>query len=107
MYLVAVVATAAGLIALTLLRRFEDRGALTASQRLTLVIDERQSPIASVIEAFARIGVTISEQEYERTTPEAARVAFDVLTTARVESHTLAHALDGAPGIQRIKIERL
>jgi putative Mg2+ transporter-C (MgtC) family protein len=103
MYLVAVVATAAGLIALTLLRRFEDRGALTASQRLTLVIDERQSPIASVIEAFARIGVTISEQEYERTTPEAARV----LTTARVESHTLAHALDGAPGIQRIKIERL
>lgn len=107
MYGIAVLVTAIGLGTLTLLRRFEDRGELTARQRITLIVDEARSPIPTIVASLSRIGVTVSEQEYERTPAEGVRVSFDVRTAAPLDSHVLAHALDDAPGIQRIKIERL
>ena len=52
-------------------------------------------------------GATVSEQEYERTRDEGARIIFDVSTAKPVESHALARALDGAVGVRQLKLERL
>jgi putative Mg2+ transporter-C (MgtC) family protein len=107
MYAVAVCVTAIGLAALTLLRRFEDRGELAARQRLSLLLDESLSPIASIVEALSRAGASVSEREYERTPNEGVRVTFDIHMSAPVDSHQLARALDGAAGVKQLKIERL
>ena len=107
MYAVAVCVTAIGLAALTLLRRFEDRGEQAARQRISLLLDEALSPVASIVEALSRAGASVSEQEYERNPAQGVRVTFDVRTSTPVESHQLARALDGAAGVKQLKIERL
>ena len=107
MYAVSIFVTVLGLAALTLLRWFEDRGEHAARQRLTLLLDESISPVPSIVEALRRVGATVSEQEYERTRDDGARIIFDVSTAKPVESHTLARALDGAAGVRQLKLERL
>jgi putative Mg2+ transporter-C (MgtC) family protein len=107
MYAVSIFVTVLGLAALTLLRWFEDRGEQAARQRLTLVLDESVSPVPSIVDALSRVGATVSEQEYERTRDEGARIIFDVRTAKPVDGHALAHALEGTAGIRQLKIERL
>ena len=107
MYAVSVFVTVLGLAALTLLRRFEDRGEQAARQRITLLLDEAVSPVSSIIAALSRAGANVSEQEYERKPTEGVRVTFDVRTSAPVESHQLARALDDSAGVKELKIERL
>jgi putative Mg2+ transporter-C (MgtC) family protein len=107
MYAVAAFVTAVGLVTLTLLRRFEDRGEQAARQRITLLLDEGLSPIPTIIEALLRAGAHVSEQEYERTRDVGVRVTFDVRTSKPVDGHQLARALDDAAGVKQLKIERL
>lgn len=108
MYAVALFATAVGLGALTLLRRFEDRGEPIARQRLTVVVDETQTPITAVIDALAGGGAVVSQDEYERQPDDGqARVTFEVRTRLPVAGHELARTLAGIAGIKQIKIERL
>jgi putative Mg2+ transporter-C (MgtC) family protein len=107
MYAVATFVTAVGLVALTLLRRFEDRREQAARQRITLLLDESLSPIPTIVEALLRAGANVSEQEYELTRDVGVRVTFDVRTSRPVDGHQLARALDAAAGVKQLKIERL
>jgi len=108
MYVVAVFVTVLGLLALTLLRRFEDRGEPIARQRITLSLDEKLSTVAEIVEAFSRAGTKVSQEEYERSLADGEiRVAFDVRTSAPVQNHELAQAVENQKGIRRIRIERL
>ena len=107
MYAVATFVTAVGLVALTLLRLFEDRGEQAARQRITLVLDESLSPIPTIVEALGRAGANVSEQEYELTRDVGVRVTFDVRTSKPVDGHQLARALADAAGVKQLKIERL
>ncbi|MEA2697733.1 MAG: putative Mg2+ transporter-C (MgtC) family protein [Myxococcales bacterium] len=108
MYVVAVFATALGLGALTLLRRFEDRGEPIARQRVMVTVDEAQFPVPAVVEALKGKGALVSQEEYERhRTAGHVRISFEVRTPAPVQSHELAQALEGIPGVVHLKIERL
>ena len=107
MYAVSIFVTILGLAALTLLRWFEDRGEQAARQRITLVLDESLSPVPSIVDALSRVGCAVSEQDYELTRNEGARITFDVRTAKPVDGHTLARALAGAAGVRQLKIERL
>jgi putative Mg2+ transporter-C (MgtC) family protein len=107
MYAIAVFVTVLGLAALTLLRLFEDRGEQAARQRLTILVDVAVSPVSTIVEALARAGAKVSEQEYEQSRTEGVRIVFDVRTSTPVESYVLARALEGASGIKHLKLERL
>jgi putative Mg2+ transporter-C (MgtC) family protein len=107
MYAIAVFVTILGLAALTLLRLFEDRGEQAARQRLTILVDVAVSPVSTIVEALARAGAKVSEQEYEQSRTEGVRIVFDVRTSTPVESYVLARALEGASGIKHLKLERL
>lgn len=106
MYLVAAFVTMIGLAALTLLRRFEDRGETIARQRVTVTMDGTQ-PVSSVVEALGQRVAVVSQEEYERQDDGGVRVMLEVRTPATVHGHELARALDAVAGVRALKIERL
>jgi putative Mg2+ transporter-C (MgtC) family protein len=106
MYAVAVFTTMVGLVTLTLLRRFEDRGEPIARQRLTVVLDDALSP-AAVLDALSRSGVKATEEGYERQDGRVS-LTLEVRTASRVESHDLAEALRGmGDAVRQVRVERL
>lgn len=106
MYLVAVFTTLVGLVTLTLLRRFEDRGEPVTRQRLTVVLDESLST-ATVLDRISALGAKAIEEIYER---QEGQVSFtvEVRAAGRLESHDLADALRGiGEGVRQVRVERL
>lgn len=108
MYAVAAFTTAVGLGALTLLRRFEDRGEPVARQRITATIDETRGPVTALVEALEKTGALVSQEEYERQSDEGpVRVALEVRTGLKVRHPNLARLVSSVIGIKSFKIERL
>ncbi|HXU64380.1 MAG TPA: MgtC/SapB family protein [Polyangia bacterium] len=106
MYLVAVFTTVVGLVTLTLLRRFEDRGEPISRQRLTIVLDE-SLPTATVLEGISRLGAKAVEESYERQEGRVS-LTLEVRAPGRLESHDLADALRRiGDGVRQVRIERL
>ncbi len=107
MYAIAVFTTVLGLISLTLLRRFEDRGEPFARQRLILTFDETAAPIAAVIQALSRSGAKVAEEAYESEQGQT-RLTLEVRTSTRVETHDLADTIRSVgTGVRQIRIERV
>jgi len=108
MYVVAAFATLVGLVALTLLRRLEDRGEPIARQRISVLLDEKSSPIATITEALGRQGAVLTQEIYEGPLEDGhVRITFEVRSPGPVHSHDLARALDGLSGIKHMRIEKL
>lgn len=108
MFLVAGVVTVVGLGGLTLLRFFEDRGAPNFRQRVTVVLDQKQSPVSAVVDAFAKVGAILLQEDYERQADDGrVRVIFDARTTTAVQAQALVGALEHVKGIIQLRIERL
>src|SRR5579862_769538 len=66
MYVESVFATLLGLVTLTLLRRFEDRGVKVSRLRLSLTIDSSRSSVATIADRLVKLGAAVKEEEYER-----------------------------------------
>ena len=108
MYAVAAFTTVVGLAALTLLRRFEDRGEPVARQRITATIDESEGRVTALLDVLAKTGALVSQEEYEREMDGGpVRVALEVRTAATVQHHELASSVSRVAGIKHLKIERL
>ncbi len=108
MYVVAAFATLVGLVALTLLRRLEDRGEPIARQRISVLLDEKSSPIATITEALGRKGAVLSQEVYEGPLEDGnVRITFEVRSPGPVHSYDLARALDGLGGVKHVRIEKL
>lgn len=107
MFVLAVVATAIGLVGLTVLRRVEAAGAFTAQQRITVLLDHGQSSIARVAAAVTALGATLTEEDYELHRQEGrVRIAFRVRTSTPVPAQAVTDALGGLPGVLQIRVER-
>jgi len=107
MYVVAVFVTVVGLAALTLLRRFEDRGEPIARQRVTVTMEEGAQSVGTVVDALGQRVAVVSQEEYERDADGRVRITMEVRMPAAVHGHELARALDGLSGVRAVKIERL
>jgi putative Mg2+ transporter-C (MgtC) family protein len=106
-YVVAVFVTVVGLAALTLLRRFEDRGEPIARQRVTVTMEEGAQSVGTVVDALGQRVAVVSQEEYERDADGRVRITMEVRMPAAVHGHELARALDGLSGVRAVKIERL
>jgi putative Mg2+ transporter-C (MgtC) family protein len=108
MYATAVVVTAVGLAALMFLRRVEARREPLPRHRLTLLLDDKLASVKSVVEAIARAGAKASEQELELVVGDGTtRITLDIRSTAPMETHDLAKALESHAGIREIKVQCL
>jgi putative Mg2+ transporter-C (MgtC) family protein len=106
MYLEAVVVTTFGILALTVLRRFEDKD--IQRRRVSVVLGAEAVGIEPVAEALRSLGATVVEVEYERHMEDEKRkivVTMDVQLSETVPIPKLIEALESVPGVRRVHVQ--
>ncbi|HZL17199.1 MAG TPA: MgtC/SapB family protein [Polyangia bacterium] len=108
MYVESAFVTIVGLAALTLLRRFEDRGVQMVRRRLSLTIDPARSSLAAVIDQLTKLGAQITQEDYERQVDEGrTRAICEVRLPAALGDQELIRALELDEAIRYVKLERI
>jgi putative Mg2+ transporter-C (MgtC) family protein len=108
MYVESVFVTALGLAALTLLRRFEDRGVQMARHRLSLTIDPARSSVAEVLDRLTKAGALVTQEDYEREVDAGrTRATCEVRLPASVDDQEIIRALERDEAVRYVKLERL
>lgn len=106
MYVESVVVTTFGIIALTVLRRFEDKD--VKRRRVSVVLGADAVGIEPVGEALRALGAQVVEVEYERHMDDELRktvVIMDVQLSENVPIPKLIDALESVPGIRRVHVQ--
>jgi putative Mg2+ transporter-C (MgtC) family protein len=105
MYVVSVAATAFGVLALALLRRFEHKDERLLRRRIALVFTESGPSMSALLGALAGAGVAVSPAEYERRLDEH-RVHVTLQAQIPVGStERLVDLLESQPGLERVRVE--
>ena len=103
MYVVSVAATAFGVLALALLRRFEHKDERLLRRRISLVFTESGPSVSGLLGALADAGV--SPAEYERRLDEhRVHVPLQAQIPA-ASTERLVDLLESQPGLERVRVE--
>ncbi len=107
MYVEAVSVTAIGILALTALRRFEDKDDERVRRRILVVLGDEAPSVSAILDALVGLGATAVEVEYERRMDDKKRVTvtLDVRLPARIGLATLIERLESQPGVRRIRVQ--
>ncbi|GMU62690.1 MAG: magnesium transporter [Myxococcaceae bacterium] len=108
MFGVAIFVTVMGVIALTALRRFEDKDSRTTHRhRIDLVLGEEVST-AQISTRLRELGVVVSTVKQERKPEKKTQsLTLDVRVPAEVDFETLVGSLGADPGVRRVRVERV
>jgi len=93
-----------GLIALTILRRFEDKDDSKQHRRVTVVLGEQAKDIAAVVAALEKIGATVAEVEYERRF-EDDKKRIVAIFDGSLAIPALIEAIESAPDVRRVLVQ--
>jgi putative Mg2+ transporter-C (MgtC) family protein len=107
MFTESAAATLFGVMALTLLRRFEDKDDNFSKRRLSLVFRaHEEAAVASVVDIIAGLRGKVAEIEYERhfEGDAHAELTVDVSLPREVTLRQLMAALEAQPGLERAHI---
>jgi putative Mg2+ transporter-C (MgtC) family protein len=107
MFLESAAVTLLGIIALTALRRFEDKNLLR--RQLTIVLSEGAADLSAVVAALNAIGVVAQDVKYDkRLDDEKQRVVatLDLEFADTVAIPKLIEAAETVHGVRRIIVER-
>ncbi|HSY39249.1 MAG TPA: MgtC/SapB family protein [Polyangia bacterium] len=108
MYVESVFATVLGLAALTLLRRFEDRGLKLTRRRLWLAVDPAGTSIPAVIDRLTKLGGILKQEEYERQAAGGqASATFELQLPTTFDLQTLVDALERDEAVRAVRIQQL
>jgi putative Mg2+ transporter-C (MgtC) family protein len=108
MYVVSVSVTAMGIVALTVLRRFEDKNDHLMRRRVSVVLGEDEPGIGHVVSALTVLGATVSEVEYERRLDDGKKrivATFDVQFADTVGVAKIIEAVESVQGVRRVRVE--
>jgi putative Mg2+ transporter-C (MgtC) family protein len=107
MYIEAVSVTAIGLVALTGLRRFEDKDDNRVRRRILVMLGEGAPPVTAILDALVELGAMAAEVEYDRRLDDKKRVTvtLDVRLPAKLGLTRLIDRLESQPGIRRIHVQ--
>lgn len=105
MYALSVLATALGVIALTVLRRFEHKDDAVVRRRIALVLTEAAPPVAALIARLEERGVRAAATEYDKHVIERRiRVTLEALVPEEARE-TLVELFEAQPGVEHVRIE--
>ncbi|HEY1695769.1 MAG TPA: MgtC/SapB family protein [Polyangiaceae bacterium] len=96
-----------GLLALTVLRRFEDKDDHVLRRRVTVGMGESAKDISAVVEALKKLGATASDVEYEKLLEDDRKrivATFDVQFADTVAVHQLIEAIETVPHVRRVLV---
>jgi len=107
MYAISLASTILGVVALTLLRRFEHKEDAPLGRKITLVLDTTAPPLKTLIAELQRRGIPVRPLEYERLLDEGR---LQITLQARIsptKGEELLGALESHPGVRRVRIESI
>lgn len=108
MYIIAVVSTMIGIIALTVLRRFEDKDDNVVRRRMVVVTDD-EGEVDLVLKALEDIGAKVVDLELERRLEEGKRgrrLMLDLRFPESVTVPRLVTSLETLRGVRRIVVQQ-
>lgn len=109
MYGIAVIVTLMGVIALTVLRRFEDKNDHMMRRRVQVVIGDDPNGLERVFGALKERGITLSDVEYERRLDDekkAVVATFDVQFSDSLGVVGVVRAIEGVHGVRRVHVQQ-
>lgn len=105
MFVEAVVVTALGVVALTVLRRFEDKNDQLVRKRVSVVLGTDVS-VPRVASIFTDLGGVVSDIEYDKRLDKSRlEVAFDVRVPATLSSADIIAMLEERADVRRVHIQ--
>jgi putative Mg2+ transporter-C (MgtC) family protein len=98
-------ATVIGLIALSVVRRFEGKGDGTVRRRIAVTTTGGGASIPGVVDAIRSTGCAVSDAEYESALDEGRlTVTLDVQVPLGLAPDALLHAAESQPGVARVRV---
>jgi len=105
MYVVSVAATVIGVVALTLLRRFEHKDERLVRRKISLVVTETGPSVQALLEALAGVGVVVAPAEYDRRLDER-RIHLTFQAQVPIAGgERLVALLESQPGLEHVRVE--
>jgi putative Mg2+ transporter-C (MgtC) family protein len=106
MYAEAVVVTALGHVALSVLVRFENKKNQTIRRRISMMLAEESKPIERIEEVLKQLGATVSDIEYKRRLDDRPRllVIFDVEVPVSVTIGSLTEQIESVKEVRRLHV---
>ncbi len=108
MYLEGAVVTCMGIVALTVLRRFEDKD--VQRRRVSVVLGADAGGVGQIVDAIRAIGAVAAEVEYERHLDDETKkisVTIDVHLPETVPVPRLIEAVESVDGVRRVHVQHL
>ncbi len=97
-----------GLLALTVLRRFEDKEDHQQQRRLTVVLGEQAKNINAIVESLTTLGAKVSDVEYEKRLEDGKKrivVTFDIQFADSIGVPQLIEAVEAVPDVRRVLVQ--
>jgi putative Mg2+ transporter-C (MgtC) family protein len=108
MYAVSGAVTAMGIVALTVLRRFEDKDDHLVHRRVSVVLGGHEPDVEQVVAALTALGAKVTEVEYERRLDDEKErmvAIFDVQFADTLGMPRLLRAIESVPGVRRVRLQ--
>ena len=101
--------TVAGIFALTVLRRFEDKDDHVLRRRVSVALGEGGQDVGAVIHALEKLGAKVSDEAYEKRRDDEKKhilVTLDVQFADTIGISQLIQAIETVHGVRRVVIRR-
>jgi len=108
MFVASAAVTFMGIVALTVLRRFEDKDDHLLRRRVSVVLGEDGHDIAAVAESLKKLGARVSDVEYEKRMDDDKKhivATLDVQFPDAIGVPQLIEAIETVPGVRRILVQ--
>jgi putative Mg2+ transporter-C (MgtC) family protein len=108
MFEVGASVTVMGLVALTILRKLEDKTDHLRKRRVTVVLGEGAKDIQGVIDALGQVGATVADIEYEKRFEDGKKrivATFDVSFNESIGIPALIAAVETVPDVRRVLVQ--
>jgi putative Mg2+ transporter-C (MgtC) family protein len=107
MYPEAAAVTGLGLLALTTLRRFEDKDDARVRRQIVIVLGEDAPGVSTIIDMLQALGAIVADAEYEHRLDDKKRVTvtLDVRLPAKLGLGVLIERLESQPGVRRVHVK--
>ncbi len=106
MYFESVLVTVLGVLALTIVRRFEDKDDRYIHRHIELTLSEDPEVVSSVAVALNHVGVIVTDRDYERRFDAKRRttVIFDARIPSSIGLGPVVAVLATQPGVLRLRV---
>jgi putative Mg2+ transporter-C (MgtC) family protein len=105
MYAISAAATAIGVAALTVLRRFERKEDDVVRRRIMVTLDDAAPPLSTLFDALRTKGIMVAPAEYEKHVDEGrVQVTFNARLPKNASDDIIA-AIETHPGVRHIRMD--